>query len=286
MFLNESFSADLCSLRVFSEVADTFNLRYIPFKAIFASTSGKRPNEFTKEESQKLLSAEQLDATLQLLFYASKGDVGGIQAMTAKNTDVKAADFENTDVKAADFDQRTALHMAACENLNKVVKVLIEKWADVNAEDRCCSTVPWVAVDVYRLHRVERLAIATESRRSRITSLMGSEVGEVIADPYLTPKDESSRLSNVEGLTWMTYYIHVTAVDCFSTETQDMSYAGCFLISNCPTFPIPSRDMTHSYVIETRPVGFPVDCAATSCDHTRELRQIDFDRKSVPCFKV
>ncbi|OAE30549.1 hypothetical protein AXG93_4877s1000 [Marchantia polymorpha subsp. ruderalis] len=91
---------------------------------------GKRPNGLTKEESQKLLSAEQLYATLQLLFYASKGDVGGVQAKIAKNTDVNAANF----------DQRTALHVAACENWIEVVKLLIEKWADVNDEDRWVST--------------------------------------------------------------------------------------------------------------------------------------------------
>lgn len=57
--------------------------------------------------------------------------MGGVQAKIAKNTDVNAANF----------DQRTALHVAACENWIEVVKLLIEKWADVNDEDRWVSTV-------------------------------------------------------------------------------------------------------------------------------------------------
>ncbi|KAL3688381.1 hypothetical protein R1sor_014690 [Riccia sorocarpa] len=84
----------------------------------------------SREESQKLLSAEQLDATLQLLFHAARGHVAEVQAMIDRNTNVNAADF----------DQRTALHIAACENQMEVVKLLIKHGADVNAEDRWGST--------------------------------------------------------------------------------------------------------------------------------------------------
>ncbi|KAL2630492.1 hypothetical protein R1flu_015178 [Riccia fluitans] len=103
-------------------------------RLIFVRQSSLAPQKarkgITKEESQKLLSAAQLDATLQLLFYASKGDVVGVQAMIDKNINVNAADF----------DQRTALHIAACENHIEVVKLLIKHGAEVNAEDRWGST--------------------------------------------------------------------------------------------------------------------------------------------------
>ncbi|BBN07980.1 protein MpMAPKKK9 [Marchantia polymorpha subsp. ruderalis] len=137
-----------------------------------APVGQKRSNGLTKEESQKLLSAEQLDATLQLLFYASKGDVAGVQAMIAKNTDVNAADF----------DQRTALHVAACENWIEVVKLLIEKGADVNAEDRWGSTPLADAqhygnIEICKLLEANKGKLAKNARNSlmRISSALVPE---------------------------------------------------------------------------------------------------------------
>jgi ankyrin repeat protein len=40
------------------------------------------------------------------------------------------------DVKGADYDKRTPLHIAAADGHLKVVKFLVRKGADVNAEDR------------------------------------------------------------------------------------------------------------------------------------------------------
>lgn len=88
------------------------------------------PAGLSKEDSQKLISAERLDATLQLLFHASKGDLPKVKEMLDKITPVDSTDF----------DLRTALHVAACEDQSDVVKYLIERGANVNAEDRWGST--------------------------------------------------------------------------------------------------------------------------------------------------
>ncbi|CAM6099837.1 unnamed protein product [Calypogeia fissa] len=92
---------------------------------------GVGPPGLSKEESQKLISAEQLDATLQVLFYASKGKLEGLKEML---------EDKKTPVDSTDFDLRTALHIAACEDQVEVVKYLLEKGANVNCEDRWGST--------------------------------------------------------------------------------------------------------------------------------------------------
>lgn len=74
---------------------------------------------------------ENLDKAMELLFLSSQGDKEAIAALLA----------EGVDVSAADFDDRTALHVAACEGHSEVVKYLIKKGANVNARDRWGSTV-------------------------------------------------------------------------------------------------------------------------------------------------
>lgn len=61
-----------------------------------------------------------------LLFYASKGDVAGIQTLLD----------QGMPVDAADYDGRTALHLAASEGHAAVVNFLLKNNADVNPIDR------------------------------------------------------------------------------------------------------------------------------------------------------
>ena len=74
---------------------------------------------------------ENLDKAMELLFLSSQGDKEAISALLA----------EGVDVCVADFDDRTALHVAACEGHSEVVEYLIKKGANVNARDRWGSTV-------------------------------------------------------------------------------------------------------------------------------------------------
>lgn len=66
-----------------------------------------------------------------LLFYASKGDVAGIQTLLD----------QGMPVDAADYDGRTALHLAASEGHAAVVNFLLKNNADVNPIDRNGDTV-------------------------------------------------------------------------------------------------------------------------------------------------
>ncbi|KAK8663612.1 hypothetical protein V6N13_083421 [Hibiscus sabdariffa] len=73
---------------------------------------------------------ENLDATMQLLFMACRGDVKGVEDLLN----------EGVDVNSIDLDGRTALHIAACEGHVEVVKLLLVRKANIDARDRWGST--------------------------------------------------------------------------------------------------------------------------------------------------
>ncbi|KAL2920766.1 Integrin-linked protein kinase 1 [Bienertia sinuspersici] len=80
---------------------------------------------------EPLTVPDNLDATIQLLFMACKGDVKGVQGLLDGGTDVNSIDL----------DGRTALHIAACEGNIEVVKLLLSRKANIDARDRWGSTV-------------------------------------------------------------------------------------------------------------------------------------------------
>lgn len=79
----------------------------------------------------QLAVPDNLDATMQLLFVACRGDVEGVQDLLD----------EGIDVNSIDLDGRTALHIAACEGHVDVVKLLLTRKANIDARDRWGSTV-------------------------------------------------------------------------------------------------------------------------------------------------
>lgn len=64
--------------------------------------------------------------TFELIWAASMGDI----------SEVKRAIALELDINKGDYDNRTALHLAAAEGHEEVVKYLIRKGADINAKDR------------------------------------------------------------------------------------------------------------------------------------------------------
>ncbi|GAB4858909.1 hypothetical protein Ancab_010382 [Ancistrocladus abbreviatus] len=96
----------------------------------FGRQSSLDPIRRSTVSDEPLTVPENLDATMQLLFMASRGDVKGVQDLLD----------DGTDVNSIDLDGRTALHIAACEGHVEVVKLLLSRKANIDARDRWGST--------------------------------------------------------------------------------------------------------------------------------------------------
>ncbi len=64
--------------------------------------------------------------TFELIWAARMGDISEVRRSIALGADVNKGDYDN----------RTALHLAAAEGQEDVVKYLLDKGADANAKDR------------------------------------------------------------------------------------------------------------------------------------------------------
>ncbi|RZR70973.1 hypothetical protein BHM03_00002531 [Ensete ventricosum] len=72
-----------------------------------------------------------VDADIRLMYLASEGDLEGIEEILASGVDVNFRDI----------DGRTALHVASCQGFADVVRLLLDRGAQVGLEDRWGSTV-------------------------------------------------------------------------------------------------------------------------------------------------
>ncbi|GMH18270.1 hypothetical protein Nepgr_020111 [Nepenthes gracilis] len=96
----------------------------------FGRQSSLDPIRRSPVTDDRLTAPENLDATMQLLFMACKGDVKGVQDLLD----------DGVDVNSIDLDGRTALHIAACEGHVEVVQLLLSRKAHIDARDRWGST--------------------------------------------------------------------------------------------------------------------------------------------------
>lgn len=126
---------------------------------------------------EQLNVPENLDATMQLLFMACRGDVDGVQDLLN----------EGIDVNSIDLDGRTALHIAACEGHVEVVKLLLSRKANIDARDRWGSTAAADAkyygnLEVYNILKA-RGAKVPKTRRTPMTVANPKEVPEYELNP-------------------------------------------------------------------------------------------------------
>ncbi|URD85252.1 serine threonine protein kinase [Musa troglodytarum] len=88
-------------------------------------------------------SPDDVDADIRLMYLASEGDLEGIEEVLASGVDVNFRDI----------DGRTALHVAACQGFADVVRLLLDRGAQVGPEDRWGST-PLADAIHYNNHEV------------------------------------------------------------------------------------------------------------------------------------
>ncbi|XP_051115448.1 integrin-linked protein kinase 1-like [Andrographis paniculata] len=88
----------------------------------------------------------EIDPGLKLLYMTNENDLEGIKELLDSGADVNFLDI----------DYRTALHIAACQGYGEVAKLLIERGAEVDPQDRWGST-PLADAIHYKNHDVIRL---------------------------------------------------------------------------------------------------------------------------------
>ncbi|GMY32909.1 integrin-linked protein kinase 1-like isoform X1 [Fagus crenata] len=129
-------------------------------------------------DTAELSVPENLDATMQLLFMACRGDAKGVEDLLNE---------EGIDVNSIDLDGRTALHIAACEGHVEVVKLLLSRKANIDARDRWGSTAAADAkyygnTEVYNILKA-RGAKAPKTRKTPMTVANPREVPEYELNP-------------------------------------------------------------------------------------------------------
>ncbi|XP_062207740.1 integrin-linked protein kinase 1-like isoform X2 [Phragmites australis] len=143
---------------------------------LFGRQSSMDPNRRRGRSQSPVGSAEELtvpdnlDATMQLLFFACHGDAAGVEALVRSGVDVNSINL----------DGRTALHIAACEGHPDVVRVLLDWKANIDARDRWGSTAVADArcygqTEVYDLLK----AYGAKIPRNKRTPMMVSTPAEV-----------------------------------------------------------------------------------------------------------
>ncbi|GAA0163693.1 non-receptor serine/threonine protein kinase [Lithospermum erythrorhizon] len=89
---------------------------------------------------------DEIDPRIRLMYLVNEGDLEGIKELLDSGTDVNFKDTDN----------RTALHVAACQGYGDVVKFLLENGAEVDPKDRWGST-PLADAVHYKNHDVIKL---------------------------------------------------------------------------------------------------------------------------------
>eukprot|EP00246_Nothoceros_aenigmaticus_P001793 TRINITY_DN12432_c0_g1_i1.p1 TRINITY_DN12432_c0_g1~~TRINITY_DN12432_c0_g1_i1.p1 ORF type:complete len:446 (-),score=67.20 TRINITY_DN12432_c0_g1_i1:170-1507(-) len=146
--------------------------------------SSLAPDDARGQEDDEGLAAEDIEDTIQLLFYAHEGNKAGVEELL--NNGVQ--------VNSADLDDRTALHVAACEGHEDIVLFLIDKGADVNAQDRWGST-PLQDANHYHQIAVSDLLEKHGGRLPKTASSMRTEY----PPEYEVDPDQLKYVKRIEG---------------------------------------------------------------------------------------
>ncbi|KAJ4881015.1 Integrin-linked protein kinase family [Raphanus sativus] len=81
-------------------------------------------------EEEVLEDGEEIDGGVRLMYLSNEGDIEGIKELLDSGIDANYRDI----------DDRTALHVAACQGLKDVVELLLDREAEVDPKDRWGST--------------------------------------------------------------------------------------------------------------------------------------------------
>ncbi|XP_076924686.1 serine/threonine-protein kinase 12-like isoform X1 [Bidens hawaiensis] len=97
-------------------------------------------------EDEEVDGLDLIDPRVRLMFFSSEGNIDGIKELLDSGTDVNFKDIDN----------RTALHVAACQGFCDVAELLLQAGAEVDPKDRWGST-PLADAIHYKNHDMIKL---------------------------------------------------------------------------------------------------------------------------------
>ncbi|KAF2314626.1 hypothetical protein GH714_028023 [Hevea brasiliensis] len=104
-------------------------------KSSLRFTLGKQsslaPDRHPEDSGAEHEELEEIDPGVRLMYSANEGNLDGIRELLNSGIDVNFRDIDN----------RTALHVAACQGYANVVALLLDNGAEVDTKDRWGSTV-------------------------------------------------------------------------------------------------------------------------------------------------
>ncbi|KAF3451361.1 hypothetical protein FNV43_RR07456 [Rhamnella rubrinervis] len=102
----------------------------MPLRFALRKQSSLAPDRGSDRVNKLEEDGDNIDPGVRLMYLANEGDLDGIRELLSSGVDVNFRDI----------DDRTALHIAACQGLNDVVALLLEHGAKVDPKDRWGST--------------------------------------------------------------------------------------------------------------------------------------------------
>lgn len=104
-----------------------------PIRFTLGRQSSMAPDRVSDSDSEEeeVDGLDAIDPRVRLMFFSSEGNLDGIKELLSSGTDVNFQDIDN----------RTALHVAACQGFCDVAELLLEGGAEVDVKDRWGSTV-------------------------------------------------------------------------------------------------------------------------------------------------
>ncbi|KAJ9153250.1 hypothetical protein P3X46_026711 [Hevea brasiliensis] len=119
-------------------------------KSSLRFTLGKQsslaPDRHPEDSGAEHEELEEIDPGVRLMYSANEGNLDGIRELLNSAIDVNFRDIDN----------RTALHVAACQGYANVVALLLDNGAEVDTKDRWGST-PLADAIYYKNHDVIKL---------------------------------------------------------------------------------------------------------------------------------
>ncbi|KAJ9566161.1 hypothetical protein OSB04_002127 [Centaurea solstitialis] len=100
----------------------------------------------SESEDEEIDGLDAIDPRVRLMFFSSEGNLDGIKELLSSGTDVNFKDIDN----------RTALHVAACQGFCDVAELLLDGGAEVDPKDRWGST-PLADAIHYKNHDMIKL---------------------------------------------------------------------------------------------------------------------------------